>query len=90
MKLELDFMSSLCCTGTFFINGVRADSMDFGDSSDDAPDTAEEYGCGDRRFHPRGSTPEVLHKYKISVPEYNIVAGQLAAGLSFGSCGWCV
>jgi len=26
----------------------------------------------------------------ITGPEYELVAGQLEVGLSFGSCGWCV
>jgi len=36
------------------------------------------------------ATPEVLAKYGITGPDYELVAGQLEVGLSFGSCGWCV
>jgi hypothetical protein len=90
MELELDFMGSYCSTGAFVINGKQADSEDFGSSHDADPGSDEDYGCGDRQFCGKGSTPEVLSKYGISQSEYNLVVGQLEVGLSFGSCGWCV
>lgn len=90
MKLDLTFDDALCYTPTFFINDIRADSMDFGTQGDTAPEDAEEYGCGDMRFERVPATPEVLAKYGISGPEYELVAGLLEEGLSFGACGWCV
>lgn len=90
MELKLEFGSHYCYTPVFEINGIRADSNDFGDQGDMSPETAEEYGCGDMRFTPKEYTQEVLDKYQITIPEYNLVAGQLAVGLSFGACGWCV
>lgn len=90
MKLELTFGHSLCYTPTFVINDVAADSRDFGTQGDIAPDDAEDYACGDMRFERIPATPEALAKYGISGPEYELIAGQLEVGLSFGACGWCV
>lgn len=90
MKLELDFYDSLCATATFKINGVQASTNDFGQQFDHDPENAEDYGCGDMQFNSAPPTPEVLTKYGITEAEYAVVARQLEAGLSFGSCGWCV
>lgn len=90
MKLELEFGKSLCYTPTFTINGIRADSNDFGEQYDRAEEDAEDYACGDMQFTRVAAKPEVLAKYDITVPEYELIAGQLEAGLSFGSCGLCV
>lgn len=89
MKLEIDFYGALCATSKFTINGVLAESSDFGDQGDEGMEDAEDYCCGDMQFNRRPATPEVLEKYGISGPEYELVAGQLEVGLSFGSCGWC-
>lgn len=89
MKLELEVYGSLCSTATFTINGIKASSQDFGEQYDHDQDNAEDYGCGDMQFEKKPATPEVLAKYNITEPEYNIVAGQLEKGLSFGTCGWC-
>lgn len=90
MKLELEFGSALCYTPTFIINGISADSDDFGEKYDHDPESAEDYACGDMQFTRVPAKPEVLAKYGITVPEYELIAGQLEAGLSFGSCGRCV
>ncbi len=90
MKLELDFVGCLCECSEFIINGVKADNSDFGDKSDENPDEAEDYGCGDMRFTSNASTPEILEKYKITQKEYDKICDELKEGLSFGSCGWCV
>lgn len=89
MQLDLQFYDALCATSLFTVNGIRADSRDFGDQWDDSPldDSAE--GCGDMRFVRRPASPEVLAKYSITTAEYELVAGQLEAGLSFGRCSWC-
>lgn len=89
MKLELDFYDSLCSTVGFAINGVAGDPDDFGEKFDRSPGTAEDYSCGDMQFTRVSARPEVLAKYQISGPEYELVAGQLEVGLSFGSCGEC-
>ena len=90
MKLELEFGSALCYCPVFRINDIDADKCDFGDQNDMDPENAVEYGCGDMQFTPKLASQDVLDKYGIGVAEYNLIAGQLAEGLSFGSCGWCV
>lgn len=89
MDLELSFGHSLCYTPTFKINGIDADSDDFGEQYDRSPETADDYCCGDMRFTSVPPKPEVLEKYSINEAEYAIVASQLENGLSFGNCGWC-
>jgi len=88
MKLELKIYSSLCATSKFIINGVLADSNDFGDQGDQ--DTAPpDYCCGDMQFEGKAPTESVLNKYGINKAEYALIVGQLEKGLSFGSCGLC-
>jgi len=89
MKLELEFGTSFCYTHTFEINGISADQEDFGEKYDISPDSAHDYCCGDMQFTRVDAKPEVLEKYGISLPEYDLIAGQLEVGLSFGSCGLC-
>ncbi len=89
MKLELEFGSALCYCPLFRINGIDAEERDFGSGSDESPDTAEDYCCGNRVFRGMPSTPELLSKYKITEAEYKEVVSQLEKGLSFGRCGWC-
>lgn len=90
MKLELEFGTAYCYTSTFIINGSDADHKDFGEQFDRSPETAEDYACGDMQFTRIPATPEVLEKYGITEVEYNLIAGLLEEGLSFGCCGWCV
>lgn len=90
MILKLEIYSALCSTSEFSINGVNADTRDFGSSYDNDRENAEDYGCGDRRFERIPPTAEVLSKYSISVEEYHEVCERLESGLSFGRCGWCV
>lgn len=89
MKLELEFGTSLCYTPVFIINDIKAESCDFGEQYDHGSDDADDYCCGDMRFERVVAKPEVLQKYGITIPEYELIAGQLETGLSFGSCGWC-
>ena len=90
MKLELEFGSALCYVPTFVINGVNADTDDFGEKYDRSPETAEDYACGDMQFTSIPPSPKVLEKYHITEAEYSVIAGQLESGLSFGCCGLCV
>ena len=89
MKLELEFYDALCHTSKFVINDITACESDFGYQCDVAPDEAEPYGCGDVKFTRIPATPKALARYGITEPEYELVAGQLEVGLSFGNCGWC-
>jgi hypothetical protein len=91
MKLELYFYGSLCSTSIFIINGVKADYRDFGVKDDLDKENAEPYGCGNMQFiATRPAKPEILEKYSITKPEYELIANQLEAGLSFSQCGLCV
>ena len=90
MKLELQIYGSLCATKVFKINGVLANTEDFGSQYDNDLGNAKEYGCGDMVFERKPPTNDVLKKYKISDKEYEQIAKKLEDGLSFGNCGWCV
>jgi len=90
MNLELEFGTALCYTPTFRINGIRANSGDFGEQGDRAPEKSEGYACGNMQFTRVPATPEVLEKYGITGPDYELVAGQLEVRLSFGLCSCCV
>lgn len=90
MTYELEIHTAFCATALFEINGVPANSDDFGCSYDADPYNAEEYGCGDRVFESYNEPREgVLEKYRISETEYREICADLEAGLSFGNCGWC-
>ena len=88
--MRLKVATSLCSTDSFSINGVSANSSDFGDGYDHDEENAEDYGCGDMRFDRKPSTDEVLKKYHITESEYSEVCDVLEEKLSFGECGWCV
>ena len=90
MKLELEFGHAFCYTPVFKINGIYADSDDFGEKYDRDTENAEDYGCGDMQFTRIDPKSEVLNKYNISETEYYEIAEKLESGLSFGCCGWCV
>jgi hypothetical protein len=90
VKLDLKIFSALCSTKRFTINGISADSSDFGSQTDEDPENAEDYGCGDMRFRSTVASNAVLEKYNITADEYKEVCEKLEEGLSFGSCGWCV
>lgn len=90
MELKLEVHNSLCSTSTFEINGIKANSDDFGFQCDDAPEDSEEYGCGDMQFHRKPATQDILTKYHIDTDDYNSVCEELGSELSFGSCGMCV
>jgi hypothetical protein len=89
MKKDLSFGKCYCyVSGT--VNGIDIESEDFGSKYDHDREKAPMYGCGDMRFDPSPSTPEVLNKYSITEQEYDEICQELAEGLSFGRCGWCI
>ena len=90
MKLELEIYGALCSTSKFTINGIHADSNDFGEQTDQNQEDAEDYGCGDMRFTGNVADQKILDKYKISLSEYSAIVEKLEEELSFGSCGWCI
>lgn len=89
MELKLKVFSALCALEEFEINGIKADSSDFGSQYDRDPDAADDYCCGDMYFEPALATQEILDKYKISITEYNDICERLDV-LSFGCCYWCL
>lgn len=90
MKLELEIYGCLCSTKIFRINGIEADTDDFGEKYDEEPYDAPEFGCGYMQFHPYSPNPQVMKKYHINAQEWYEICDKLANGLSFGYCGWCV
>ena len=90
MELKLSFYECLCSADNFTINGVNANTDDFGEQYDRDSGNAEEYACGDMQFTRIEPTKEVLEKYHITENEYSEICDKLESGLSFGSCGWCV
>ena len=90
MDLKIEFYGSLCATSEFIINGIRADSNDFGSQGDEDSENAQDYGCGDMTFTPLSPSNEIMSKYNITELEFNDIAEKLKEGLSFGQCGWCV
>ncbi len=89
MEIKLNFYGSFCATSEFKINGMEAESDDFGNKGDDSPESAEDYSCGNMVFIRNPPNSEVLKKYKITIEEYGEIAEKLKEGLSFGSCGMC-
>lgn len=89
MNHTLDFGNCYCYAKNFTINGIRADSDDFGEQCDRSPETAADHCCGDMHFTPKDSTPEILAKYNITKTDYDFIASKLEDGLSFGACGYC-
>jgi len=89
MKLKLKIGTAFCYAEEFEINGIIADTYDFGEKYDHDSENADDYCCENMKFDPILPTQEILDKYKITVNEYNKIASQLEEGLSFGSCGWC-
>jgi len=91
MKLIIKPFHSLPCKlEVFIINGIAANSMDFGDVYDHNEKAKEPYGCGDMYFEPKLPTSEVLQRYNITVDEYNTICRELEKKLFVGECGWCV
>ena len=90
MAYTMEVYSALCALRLFDINGIAADTHDFGEQGDADPDSAEDYCCGDMRFTRHESPREgVLTKYGITFEEYDAICFELEDTLSFGSCGWC-
>ena len=90
MEVKIKPFKYLCDTEDFIINGIEADSDDFGEVNDLCPESAEEYGCGDARFVIKEPTTKILSKYGITTEDYYIIADNLENMLSFGCCGLCV
>lgn len=89
MELIIEPFHSLPCElEVFTINGIAANSMDFGNDHNEK--AKEPYGCGDMYFEPKLPTSNVLKHYNITVEDYNAVCTELEKKLYIGKCGWCV
>lgn len=89
MKLEIEPCSACCFLKVFKINGIKADSSDFGHQEDVDETNAPDYGCGNMQFISKHATQDVLDKYDITVEDYNEILNELDRCLSFGYCDWC-
>ena len=78
-----------CGLSKFLINEMEADKDDFGNMSDESPEDAPQYGCGNKMFMAKMPTQEVLDKYRISLNEYSEVCDKLSDELHVGRCSWC-
>ena len=91
MELIIEPFHSLPCELEIFtINGIAANSMDFGSVFDHNEKSKESYGCEDMYFEPKLATSDVLKHYNITVDEYNAVCTELENKLYVGKCGWCI
>ena len=94
MELVIEpFYALPCELEVFTINGKKADSFDFGMTSDHKEDYDDElavYCCYDVYFESEPPTEEVLHKYNITEEEYYDICHELENKLHVGSCGWCI
>lgn len=92
MNVEIETYNALPCeTKMFYINGVSADTDDFGHSEDTDRYNAEPYGCGCRQFiSSDDSMAEAMARYGISESEFHEVQDMLESKLYVGSCGCCI
>lgn len=91
MSYRMEVYSALCSLRLFDINGIAADSSDFGEQGDRDPINAEDYACADMRFERYAEPQEgILERYSITREEYDEICDELEDLLSFGNCGWCV
>jgi len=93
MKLELKIFKTICQTEKFLINGIEANSEDFGigydcegthDGNED-----DDVGCVDYQFFPKLPSQKILRKYNINKKEDKEICDKLEEGLSFGCCKLC-
>ena len=95
MELVIEPFDALPCElKVFTINGKKANSFDFGMTSDHKEDYDDDeiaaYGCYDRYFESKPPTEKVLHKYNITKKEYYDICRKLENKLHVGCCDWCI
>ena len=92
MKLEIIPYIPSCELEIFKINDINANADDFGYSKDLSPETAPEYGCGNRQFilyDDYEKSLQIQHKYNITYNEYEYIRNELVDKLSIGCCDFC-
>jgi hypothetical protein len=92
---HLQVYGALCSAKVFQVNGIDADTDDFGEGSDvgDYIDDSDDgyVGCSNRVWQRTDPPPpDTLRKYNISADDYAVICNDLESSLSFGRCGWCV
>ena len=95
MELVIEPFDTLPCElKVFTINGKKANSFNFGMTSDHKEDYDDDeiaaYGCYDRYFESKPPTEKVLHKYNITKKEYYDICRKLENKLHVGGCDWCI
>jgi len=102
MQLELTFMDNFCHVDCFEINGIEADTDDFGDQCDNLGcqkksdlEVDKYQGCLNMTFKRKEISDteiaeDILTKYHINEDEYIQICKSLEKGLSFGCCGLCI
>ena len=88
MNLEIK-SNGMCGLSVFRINGIDADTDDFGESYDSDAGNRPDYGCGNRTFRYIESTESVLAKYGITKSEYDEICDELSVELYIGQCARC-
>nr|DAU11684.1 MAG TPA: hypothetical protein [Bacteriophage sp.] len=95
MELVIESFYALPCElKVFTINGKKANSFDFGMTSDHKEDYDDDeiaaYCCCDRYFESVCPTEKVLRKYNITKKEYYDICRELENKLHVDRCGWCI
>lgn len=88
VNICLEVLPTSCIPLEFAINGVTADTLDFGQGKDVGTDT-HCVGCQNRKFKCKPSTKEVMLKYALTKEDYKLVCDILKPALSFGACTNC-
>ena len=80
-----------CALEKFTVNGITADTEDFGMGFDEGASYAEDYACGNYVFEALVAAPKgVCEHYHITEDEWYDIACQLEDLLHVGECGWCI
>lgn len=89
VTIQIEKYEYLPCSCRLTINGIDADTDDFGSMEDDNPEDAPDYGCGCKKFFPEMPSKKVLERYSIDVDEYREICDDLSEALFVGRCGLC-
>ena len=90
MTLEVEPFTYDCSLRLFRINNIEACADDFGYMEDVSPETAPEFGCGDKSFIRFDNIEEeVLKKYHIDMSEVEKIQDILSEKLHIGRCSLC-
>ena len=80
------------CHLMFTIDNMQASDSYFGEGYDDSPESAPDYGCGNRKWKVHDDYEKIqatLKKYNISKEDFNEICEFLIIKLSVGCCSYC-